>query len=281
MAQDQIRLLVICAHPDDAEISAGGLAAIYRQLGHHVRFVSVTNGAAGHHKMYGEELVQRRYLEAQAAGAVIGAEYEVWNYPDGELQPTLEVRRRIIRLIRQYRPDLVLTHRMNDYHPDHRYTSQLVQDAAYMLTVPAICADVPPLKSDPVIMYPHDTFTKPVPFAPSILVAIDEVFEQKVRMVESHESQIFEWLPYNGHFDFDNTTSRKQQQEVVRNWLIQRATLPSCAEKLFTSLYGENQSNNLKLFETFELCEYGATLDAQTFALLFPFLPDLYLSNTQ
>ncbi len=139
MHDHSLRLLVIGAHPDDADIGAGGLAVIFRRLGHVVKFVSVTNGAVGHHQMSGQPLVARRRAEAQAAGEIIGAEYEVWDYPDGQLLPTLEARKQVIRLIRQFSPDLLLTHRPNDYHPDHRYTSQLVQDAAYLVTVPNIC----------------------------------------------------------------------------------------------------------------------------------------------
>src|SRR4051794_29299181 len=145
MAERPLRLLIIGAHPDDADYHAGGIAALYRQAGHVVKMVSLTNGDAGHHQLRGPALAQRRRKEAALAGAVIGATYEVFDAADGELQPTLENRRQVIRLIRTFQPDLVLTHRPNDYHPDHRYTSQLVQDAAYMVTVPAIVPEAPHL----------------------------------------------------------------------------------------------------------------------------------------
>ena len=107
--------------------------------------VSLTNGEAGHQSLRGQELTQRRRREAAASGEVIGATYLVFNNPDGQLLSTLECRNQVIRLMRSFQPDLVLTHRPNDYHPDHRYTSQLVQDAAYMVTVPAIVPDTPHL----------------------------------------------------------------------------------------------------------------------------------------
>src|SRR5262249_32670776 len=154
------------AHPDDADFAAGGTAARYRAAGHVVKMVSLTNGDAGHHEHPGPDLARRRRAEAAAAGAVIGASYDVLDNHDGELQPTLENRRRVIGLIRSFRPDLVLTHRPNDYHPDHRYTSQLVQDAAYMVTVPAVVPEVPHLRRDPVIAYLPDDFQKPYPFQP-------------------------------------------------------------------------------------------------------------------
>src|SRR5689334_4200758 len=183
MANDPLRLLIIGAHPDDADYAGGGTAALYRAAGHVVKMVSLTNGDAGHHVQPGPELVRRRRAEAEASGAVIGATYDVLDAHDGQLLPTLENRRQVIRLIRSFRPDLVLTHRPNDYHPDHRYTSQLVQDAAYLLTVPAIVPEVPHLPRDPVIAYLPDDFQKPYPFRPDVLVDVGGVLEQIVDML--------------------------------------------------------------------------------------------------
>ena len=181
MSDTPLRLLIIGAHPDDADYSAGGLAALYRQGGHVVKMISMTNGCAGHHQAAGPELVRRRRLEAAAAGQVIGATYDVLDHPDGELLPNLENRHSVIRLIRSFKPDLVLTHRPNDYHPDHRYTSQLVQDAAYMVTVPAVVPDTPHLLRDPVICYLPDDFQKPYPLVPSVVVDVGPVVDRDHR----------------------------------------------------------------------------------------------------
>ena len=145
MPDQRLRILVIGAHPDDADIKAGGTAALWTALGHTVRLVSLTDGRAGHHEMAGPRLAERRRAEASAAAAVIGATYDVFDIPDGELDDGLENRHRVIRLIRSFRPDLVITHRSTDYHPDHRFAGLLVQDASYMMTVPAVCPDVPHL----------------------------------------------------------------------------------------------------------------------------------------
>ncbi len=193
--------MVIGAHPDDAEFKAGGLAAIYRRLGHEVLFVSVTDGSAGHHISRGAELAARRREEAARAGEVLGLTYEVWNHPDGRLTADLSARHDMIRAIRRFQPDLLLTHRPNDYHPDHRATSQLVQDAAYLLTVPPICPEVPHLRRDPVIAYLSDDFTRPYPFTPTVIVDITRGFEAKVAMLDAHASQFHEWLPYNGGYE--------------------------------------------------------------------------------
>src|SRR5262245_18207362 len=175
---EPLRLLIIGAHPDDADYAGGGLAAIYRSLGHTVKMISVTNGQAGHHVTPGPRMVERRKKEAAASGAVIGATYDVWDIDDGTLLPTLAVRAQVIRVIRTFKPDLLLTHRPNDYHPDHRYTSQVVQDAAYLVTVPAVVPDAPHLMKDPVICYLPDDFEKPYPFSPEIVVDVGPVIDK-------------------------------------------------------------------------------------------------------
>src|SRR5712691_4948913 len=197
MSDSSLRLLIIGAHPDDADYHAGGTAALYRAAGHVVKMVSLTNGDAGHQTLRGPELARRRRVEAAAARATIGATYDVFDNHDGELLPTLENRGQVIRLIRSFQPDLVLTHRPNDYHPDHRYTSQLVQDAAYMVTVPAVVPDTPHLARDPVIAYLNDGFQKPYPFQPSVVVDVGGVMEEIVSMLHCHTSQFYEWLPFN------------------------------------------------------------------------------------
>ncbi len=239
MASDPLRLLIIGAHPDDADYAAGGTAALYRAAGHVVKMVSLTNGAAGHHLHPGPETARRRRAEAAAAGAVIGATYDVLDTPDGTLQPTLENRAQVIRLIRSFRPDLVLTHRPNDYHPDHRYTSQLVQDAAYLVTVPAVVPDAPHLARDPVIAYLPDDFQKPYPFSPSVVVDVGGVVEQIAAMLHCHTSQFYEWLPYN-HGHAHEVPAEDRQR---RAWLADkvRARLRPRADRyrdLVLRLYG-------------------------------------------
>jgi LmbE family N-acetylglucosaminyl deacetylase len=273
MANEPLRLLILGAHPDDADFAAGGTAALYRAAGHVDQMVSLTNGDAGHHIMPGPELAMRRRAEAAAAGAVIGAPYEVLDNHDGELQPTLENRRQIIRLIRSFRPDLVLTHRPNDYHPDHRYTSQLVQDAAYLMTVPSIAPEMPHLPRDPVIAYLPDDFQKPYPFRPDVLVDVDGVLDKIVAMLHCHVSQFYEWLPYN--------TGRSDQvpreDEARRAWLGEqvRARLSRRADRYREQLvqaYGPRRGAAIRHVEAFEACEYGTPLDDAARRRLFPFL---------
>lgn len=274
MAEAESRILVIGAHPDDADIKAGGTAARWCALGNVVKLVSLTNGQAGHQTDYGPALARRRRAEAEAAGAVIGATYEVFDQPDGELDNSLAQRNRIIRLIRDFRPDLVITHRSTDYHPDHRFAGLLVQDASYLLTVPAICPDVPHLPRSPIILYFSDAFKKPCRFEPHVVVDIDAEFDKMVGMLHCHQSQFYEWLPCNaGYLDQVPTGDTER-----RRWLAERMgrrirPLADRYRELVVATYGPEYGNQVRYIEAFEVSEFGAPLDAAARARLFPFLP--------
>ena len=271
-----LRILVLGAHPDDADYKAGGTAARWRKLGHEVKLVSVTNGGAGHQTLRGEALVARRRAEAQAAGAVIGASYDVLDYPDGGLMPTLEVRHQIIRLIRGFRPDLILTHRLNDYHPDHRYTSVLVQDAAYMVTVPAVCPDTPHLERDPVILYLSDDFKKPAPFSADVVVDIGAEIDALINMLHFHASQFYEWLPYNGGYASHVPDGDAARRQWLKEWMqLRLRPLADRHRDRIVQTYGVERGHQVEYIEAFEVSEYGAPLDAAARARLFPFLPSI------
>lgn len=269
---DPLSVLVIGAHLDDCEINFGGTATRYRELGHDVTFVSMTNGEAGHHEIGGLELTRTRRAEARESAAIIGAEYEFLDAHEGELRPTIENRNDVIRLIRRTEPDVVFTHRPNDYHPDHRYTSDLVQDAAYMVTVPAICRDSDHLTYNPVICYLPDDFQKPTPLDPDVVVPIDDAVETKLEMMHAHESQMYEWLPYNlGKLD-----DVPEDDEARREWLTEqyRPRFESIADRFRDELveeYGEERGNDVQYAEAFEHCEYGGRLTDENRPALFPF----------
>ncbi len=268
-----LRLLIIGAHPDDADYHAGGTAALYRAAGHDVRMISVTNGDAGHHVQAGPPLATRRREEARKSGAVIGCPYDLLDVHDGELEPSLANRHKIIHLIRSYNPDLVLTHRPNDYHPDHRYTSQLVQDASYMLTVPPVVPATPHLMKMPVIAYLPDEFQKPYPFSPTVAVDVGPVVGKIVDMLHCHTSQFYEWLPYNtGVLDqvpADEPARRKWLAVGIEDRLRKQAAR---FRKLLVQCYGEKRGNAVEFAEAFEPCEYGAPLDDAAARRLFPFV---------
>ena len=267
----KLRIIAFGAHPDDCDIRAAGTAALWSKLGHAVKFVAVTNGDAGHQTEGGGALAKRRRLEATEAGKRLGVEYEVLDNHDGELLPTLDVRHQIIRKIREWNADLVLAPRPNDYHPDHRYTGVLVQDAAYMVVVPNVAPDTPPLRKNPVFMYFEDHFQKPAPFRPDVVVDITETWDKKVDALDAHVSQVYEWLPWvDGQFEQvpkDNTARRK--------WLSERRSrrqLSPAYKEGLAKWYGPEVAANAKHVEAFEVCEYGARPDEARLRQLFPML---------
>ena len=207
--KEKSRIIVIGAHPDDCDYEAGATAALFSSMGHAVKFVAVTNGDAGHQTMKGKELAARRYLETQEVAKRLGVTYDVLDNHDGALLPTLEVRLQIIRKIREWNADVVIAPRPNDYHPDHRYTGVLVQDAAYMVEVPNVAPDVPPLRKTPVFLYGEDHFQRPNPFRPDIVVDITTTYAKKILAIDAHESQFYEWMPWIGRYEKDVPTGKE------------------------------------------------------------------------
>ena len=273
MAQDYSKLRVIAfgAHPDDCDQRAGGIAAKYASAGHLVKFVSVTNGDAGHHEQGGGMLAKRRRAEAREAGRRIGIEYEALDNHDGELLPTLEVRRQIIRKIREWQADIVLAPRPNDYHPDHRYTGVLVQDASYMVTVPNIVSDAPALRKNPVFLYFADRFTRPQLFRPDIVVGIDDVIEKKYDMLDAHVSQVYEWLPWHDGRLAEVPKDSAERRKWLASFRTSRAR-PEWKEAL-EKRYGANAAS-IQSAEAFEITEYGRQPSEEEIRKLLPFFPE-------
>jgi LmbE family N-acetylglucosaminyl deacetylase len=268
-AQQPLRIIAFGAHPDDCDIGMGGTAALFAEMGHKVKFVSVTNGDAGHHEMGGGALAKRRYAETQEVAKRLGIAYDVLDNHDGELSPNYEVRKQIIRKIREWNADVVIGPRINDYHPDHRYTGMLVQDAAYMVVVPNVAPDTPALKKNPVFLYFQDRFQKPQPFKPDIVVAIDETFEKKVNGLDAHVSQFYEWLPW-----VEGKLAEVPKDPVERKkWLREKRMRPATpairgsAEKW----YGPSAAK-FQHFEAFEVAEYGGQPSEAELRRLFPML---------
>jgi LmbE family N-acetylglucosaminyl deacetylase len=269
----KLRIIAFGAHPDDCELQLGGVAKMWSAKGHHVKLVSVTNGDIGHWREAGGPLALRRKAEVEQASKILGTTVEVLDNHDGELMPTLENRRTIIRLIREWRADLVLGPRPNDYHPDHRYTGILVQDAAYMVTVPFICPEVPPLKNNPVFMYYTDRFQKPNPSQPDIAISIDAVIDKKLDALAVMESQFLEGGA-NGHAGLIPKTPEERAKRVAEVRASHAARSQAVADRfrhLLKQWYGEEAGARVRYAEAFEICEYGRQPDKAELKRLFPF----------
>jgi LmbE family N-acetylglucosaminyl deacetylase len=276
-ADEKLNIICFGAHPDDAEYKSGGTAALWASMGHRVKLVSVTNGDIGHWQMAGGPLARRRTAESAEVAKRLGVTSQVLDIHDGELLPTLENRRLITRLIREWNADIVIAHRPWDYHPDHRYVGVLVQDAAYMVSVPFFCPDTPPLKKNPVFLYSSDRFQKPYPFEADIAVSLDEVFEKKVDALLALESQTFE----GGALGSEEEAAKAppaSQPELRRAWLRERWDRRQSGEanqyrSALLKWYGDEGGKAVKYAEAFEICEYGTQPSDAEIRRLFPFLP--------
>jgi LmbE family N-acetylglucosaminyl deacetylase len=271
----KLRIVVFGAHPDDAEFKAGGTAAKWAKLGHHVKLCSVTNGDIGHWQMAGGPLAQRRTAEVAACAKKLGVTSQVLDIHDGELVPSLEYRRLVTRVIREWRADIVISHRPWDYHPDHRYVGVLVQDAAFMVTVPFICPDTPPLKKNPVFLFSSDGFKKPYPFQADIAVSLDDVFDQKLDAIHELASQVYEGGA-SGSEEFVRSVPPASDDAGRRAWLKERWIDRQGKEAgrfraALAQWYGEDRGKAVKYAEAFEICEYGRQPTPDEIRKLFPF----------
>ena len=271
-AQDntRLRIIMIGAHPDDCDQKSGGTAIMFAKMGYAVKFVSVTNGDAGHQNMKGVPLAKRRFAEAQEAGKRFGVTYDVLDNHDGQLLPTLAVRLQVIKKIREWNADVVIAPRPNDYHPDHRYTGVLVQDAAYMVAVPNVAPEVPALTKNPVFLYFQDGFQRPNAFRPDIAIDITDVYAQKVHALDAHTSQMYEWLPWIGQY-LEKLPADKADRE---KWLGQTraVTITPDVRSSLVKWYGSDKAAQIKHAEAFEICEYGAQPNDEEKKRLFAML---------
>jgi len=264
---ESLRLLVFGAHPDDAEYLTGGLTALYSQLGHKVLWVSLTNGDAGHIDTAGAHLARRRRQEAANAAAAVGAESLVLDHHDGTLMPTLELRHEVIRIMREFKPDLVMAHRPNDYHPDHRYTGVVVQDAINMVIVGNLVPFAPALRYIPVMMYLWDHFQKPYPFIPDVVVDVDAVQEKKLDALHCHTSQMYEFI-FGKTEDIPPAERREWLRSQVEPDL---APIANLYRQQLIELYGKERGEKVRYAEAFEVCEYGGPLTEEKRQRFFPF----------
>lgn len=272
LAKKIYKILVICAHPDDPVLLTGGLTYKLTQNGHKVKWISATNGNMGHQTMGPIELAAVELEETKNASSSLGAEYETLNIDDGWVFVNRENTEKMVRAIREYDPDMIITHRPYDYHRDHRYTSQLVMDASYMLIVPHYCPEAPisPSRKHPIICYSYDHFKKPCYFEPNVLLDIDDIYEKKANAIAMHKSQLFEWLPWTQRMEdqippeYDDKT-RLELVEMLVIWHY--SGLISDFRKLWKQGYPDKK---VLKGEAFEICEYGTQPSNEDLKHLFP-----------
>ena len=280
-----MKILMIGAHQDDNEFRCGGLAKRYVDMGYDVRFLSLCDGSGGHHIMSRAETTATRAKESAAVAKYLGITYDVWDIPDCTLVADLETRRRLIRYIRSYSPDLIITHRPNDYHADHRAAGQLVQDASYMLIVPNECPDAPAMRKMPVILYNVDYFRNPE-FRGDFVLDIDAQLDTKLQIANLNVSQVYEWLPYtNGEevpedpverfewlkgMEITADTTDEEILAAPRGYAVRFAKVAAKFRKELIERYGAERGSKIRYAEAYELCEYGRQPDEALKNALFP-----------
>lgn len=267
----KLRIIAFGAHPDDAELKAGGVATMWASQGHKVKFVAMTNGDIGHFKEAGAPLANRRRAEVAECARIFGIETEVLDIHDGELMPTLENRRKVADLIRDWQADIVLCHRPNDYHPDHRYTGELVQDASVVVVAPFFSTNTQPTKKNPVFMFYSDGFKKPYPFDPAIIVDIGPSVEQKWDCISAMPSQFADEHSWQASYRADvpkDPAGRKAH--ILDSVKKSNEAVADQYRDLLISLYGEERGKAVKYAEAFELCQYGTQLSTEQLKALFP-----------
>ena len=266
-----LRIIAFGAHPDDAELKASGVAAMWAAQGHAVKFVAMTNGDIGHFEMAGGPLAVRRRAEVEQCARLLGIQTEVLDIHDGELMPSLENRRTVARLIREWQADIVLTHRPYDYHADHRYTGVLVQDAAVLVAAPFFTPDTPPVGRNPVILYYSDAFRRPYPFDPTIVVGIDEAAEKKWSCISAMPSQFGDRGSWQARTR-PNVPEGEQQRQAFLLESVQRrsADVAEQYRSRLVELYGAERARGVRYAEAFELSEYGSQVPVDELKRLFP-----------
>ncbi len=270
-----LRIIAFGAHPDDNELRIAGTAAKWAAMGHQVKFVSATNGDIGHWREAGGPLAQRRTAEVGAVAKLLGITSQVLDIHDGEIEATLENRRTFARLIREWRADIVLGHRPNDYHPDHRAVGELVQDSSYMVTVPFFVPDTKPLQANPLFLSYEDRFTKPNPFQADIVIGIDDVIEKKLDAMMLLESQFYEGGANGGpqNVPSDPAAIKKRQAQVRDQFRNRFASPAKLYRARLVELYGKEAGEKIQYAEAFEISEYGGRPNAARIRQLFPMLP--------
>lgn len=283
-----MKILMIGAHQDDNEFRCGGLAHKYAKMGYEVRFLSMCNGCGGHHIMTPAETSKRRAGESAAVAKLLNIHYDVWDIDDCTLMPDLPTRQKLVRYIREFSPDLIISHRPNDYHADHRAAGQLVQDASYLLIVPHFCGDTPAMKNTPVILYNEDKFTNPI-FKGDIVLDMDDEIDTKLTIADLNVSQVYEWLPYAEEPDtvvpddpkerFEwlkgmEITADTTDEEIMsakRGYAVRFAKTAARFRNELIEKYGRENGSKIRYAEAYEICEYGGELTEELKQRLFPF----------
>ena len=266
-----LRVIAFGAHPDDAELKAAGVAALWAAAGHKVKFVAATNGDVGHFAMAGGPLAKRRKAEVLACAKLLGITTDVLDIHDGELMPTLENRKTFARLIRDWQADVVLGHRPYDYHPDHRYVGVLMDDSAVLVVAPFFVPDTPPTRRNPVYMYYSDGFQDPKPFTPTIVVGIDQTADKKWKCIQAMPSQFGDRDSWAGRTGANVPAADKEREAyILESHRKRNIAVAQQYRARLVELYGKERGEKVQYAEAFQLGQYGRQASLEELKKMFP-----------
>jgi N-acetylglucosamine malate deacetylase 1 len=266
-----LNIIAFGAHPDDAELKAAGVAALWAANGHRVKFVSMTNGDIGHFSQAGGPLAIRRNLEVQECARILGIQTEVLDIHDGELMPSLENRETVARLIRGHQADIVMGHRPYDYHADHRYTGVLLNDAAVLVAAPFFVPLTPPTQGNPIFLSYSDNFQDPKPFEPHLVVDIDASADKKWQCVSAMSSQFGDRDSWQGRTRPDVPDSDTERPAYLLKLAQGRtAAVADQYRARLIELYGQERGSKVQYAEAFQLNQYGRQVPIDRLKTMFP-----------
>jgi LmbE family N-acetylglucosaminyl deacetylase len=266
-----LRIIAFGAHPDDAELKASGVAALWAAAGHKVKFVAATNGDVGHFEMAGGPLAKRRTAEVAECAKILGIETEVLDIHDGELMPTLENRRTFARLIRNWQADIVMGHRRYDYHPDHRYVGELLDDTAVLVVAPFFVPDTPPTARNPIYMQYSDNFQDPKPFTPTMVVDIGTTADKKWKCVSAMSSQFGDRDSWQARTGANVPTNDKEREAYILEGVKRRGIgVANQYRERLVELYGKERGEKVQYAEAFQLGQYGRQASVDELKKMFP-----------
>ena len=270
----QQRVMVIGAHPDDADIQCGCTTARLVAKGARVKFVAVCNGCVGHHRMNRKETAAVRRQETLNAAKVWGLDsYDIYGYEDAGVPYDIPTREVIARKIQEFEPDIIITHRDCDYHVDHRTVGMHVKDCGYMLGCPHWIEGSKALRRRPLILLMRDDFTVPRVMRPDILVDADPFIDKWCDALDCQVSQFYEWLAWDEGIEdevkalgnrAENITARNDY--LKRHWALKK--IRDAAR--FADEWGKQYPGRAvpKMLEAYEISEYGRPPIEDDFELL-------------
>ena len=268
------RVMVIGAHPDDADIVCGCTAAKLVAKGARVKFVAVCNGNIGHHIYSREKTAAVRRQETLNAAKVFGLDsYDIYGYGDARVPNDFEARELVARKIQEFEPDIIITHRDCDYHVDHRTVGTLVKDCGYMLGCPHWIEGSKPLRRRPLILLMRDNFTVPRVMRPDILVDADPYIGKWCDALDCQVSQFYEWLAWDkGVEDEVKAIGDRKVNIAGRNAYLMKywGARKTYDAKRFADAWREQYPGRAvpKMVEAYEISEYGRPPIKEDFDLL-------------